>query len=130
MFAAGRLLRVRALTEGFSASQLHIGTLRYIAEKKKPLMHEVAQFLRVSPPSATSIVNTLVKQGEVRRVEDKNDRRTVRLEITARGQKTLDDSAWRKHGLIQDAIQGLNEHERMEFKNILEKIIRFAAEKK
>ena len=93
-------------------------------------MHEVAQFLRVSPPSATSLVNTLVKQGEVRRVEDKNDRRTVRLEVTARGHKTLYDSARRKHGLMQDAIKELNEHERMEFRNILEKIISFSAEKK
>ena len=130
MFMAGRLLRERAMTEGSSVSRLHLGTLRYIAKNKQPLMHEVAQFLRISPPSTTSLINTLVKQGEVRRVEDKNDRRAIRLEVTARGHKTLDGSARRKHGLMQDAIKGLNEHERMEFKNILEKIIHFSAEKK
>jgi len=130
MFTAGRLLRERAMTEGSSASRLHLGTLRYVAEKKQPLMREVAQFLRISPPSTTSLVNTLVKQGKVRRIEDKNDRRTVRLEVTERGHRTLAESARRKHGLMQDALKELNEHERMEFKNILEKIIRFSAEKK
>lgn len=129
MFAVGRLLRERAMADGSTTSYLHIATLRYVAEKKQPLMREIAQYLRIAPPSATSLVNTLVKQGEISRIADEKDRRTVRLEVTARGHKTLHDGMRRKLDLMQRVIEGLSERERTELKNILEKIIRLSAGK-
>ncbi len=127
MFAVGRLLRERAMADGSTTSYLHLATLRYIAEKKHPLMREVAQYLRVAPPSATSLVNTLVKQGEIRRIANKKDRRTIRLMVTARGHKILSDNARRKHDLMQKIIKDLSERERTKLRNILEKIIRLSA---
>ena len=128
MFVAGRLLRERAMVDGSSISYLHLATLRYIAEKKQPLMREVAQYLRVAPPSATSLVNTLVKQGELRRIADEEDRRATRLELTAQGHKTVHDGLRRKHDLMQNVIKGLGERDRTDLKKILEKIIRLSAE--
>ncbi len=127
MFAVGRLLRERAMADGSTTSYLHLATLRYIAEKKQPLMREVAQYLRVAPPSATSLVNTLVKQGGIQRITSKNDRRTIRLMVTARGHKTLNDNVRRKHDLMQKIIKDLSGRERTELRNILEKIIRLSA---
>ena len=129
MFSVGRLLRERAMADGSSVSYLHFATLRYIAEMKRPLMREIAQYLRVAPPSATSLINTLVKQGEIRRIADEKDRRTVRLEVTARGHKTLSDGTHRKQDLVHTIIKGLSEHDRTELKNILEKIMNLSTEK-
>lgn len=129
MFAVGRLLRERAMADGSTISYLHLATLRYVAEKKEPLMREIAQYLCVAPPSATSLINTLVKQGEIRRVADKGDRRVVRLEVTLQGHKTLSDSTRRKQDLMRKVIKDLSERERAKLKNILEKIIRLSAEK-
>lgn len=128
MFSVGRLLRARVVEGGFSASYLHIATLRYVAEKKQPLMREIAQYLHIAPPSATSLVNTLVKHGEIRRTKDKNDHRVVRLEVTAQGHKTLDNTTRRKHDLIQEVIEKLNGRERMELINVLKKIMRLSTE--
>lgn len=129
IFAVGRLLRERTMADGSTISYLHLATLRYVAEKKQPLMREIAQYLRVAPPSATSLVNTLVKQGEIRRIADEKDRRTVRLEVTARGHKTLSDGAHRKQDLVHTIIKGLSEHDRTELKNILKKIMNLSIEK-
>lgn len=130
MFSIGRLLRERAMADGSTISYLHIATLRYVAEKKQPLMREIAQYLRVAPPSATSLVNTLVKQGEIRRIADEKDRRTVRLEVTARGHKTLGDGTRRKQDLMYNVIKGLSERDRSDLKNILEKIINLSSAEK
>lgn len=123
MFSLGRILRERAMAGGSSISYLHLATLRYVAEKKQPLMREIAQYLRVAPPSATSLVNTLVKQGEIQRITDEKDRRTVRLRVTAQGRKVLRDGTRRKHDLMRNIINNLSGRERIELKKILEKII-------
>ncbi len=124
IFEVGRLLRERSST-GLSVSYLHLATLRFIDEKKDPLMRDIAAYLRIAPASATSLVNTLVKQGEVRRVADKNNRRVIRVEVTAKGKKTLTDSASRKHDFIEDLIRNLNPQERVDLQKILQKIIHF-----
>lgn len=124
IFTLGRRLRERVMADGASISYLHLATLRYIEEEKQPLMREIAHYLRVSPPSATSLVNTLVKQGEIRRVADAHDRRAVRLSVTTQGRKTLENGARRKHDMLRHAIKDLSDRERAALKKILEKIIR------
>lgn len=128
IFTVGRLLRERSVAD-LPVSYLHLATLRFINEKNCPPMRDIAAYLRIAPPSATSLVNTLVKQGEVRRVADKNNRRVVRVEVTLKGHKTLTDGTRRKHDLMQKVISGLSEHERSDLKSILEKIIKLSSEK-
>lgn len=122
IFAVGRLLRERSVAD-LPVSYLHLATLRFIDDKNSPLMRDIAAYLRIAPPSATSLVNTLVKQGEVRRVTDKNNRRVVRVEVTGKGKKTLADSKERKHEFIEGIIRNLSERERTELQKILQKII-------
>lgn len=122
IFAVGRLLRERSAAD-LPASYLHLATLRFIDDKKGPLMRDIAAYLRIAPPSATSLVHTLVKQGEVRRIADQNNRRVVRVEVTGKGKKTLSDSAGRKHDFIEDLIRKLNKREQTELQKILQKMI-------
>ncbi len=86
-----RLVQERIKDNGhgdfFSMSQLEI--LRYVAEKKNPLMKEVAEHLKITPPSATVLIDGLANSGKIRRIADKRDRRTVRLTITNKGRLSL-----------------------------------------
>lgn len=123
LFSVGRMLRDRALEGGTSISYLHVATLQYVAEQKRPRMREVAHYLRVAPPSATSLVNTLVSQGDLRRITNKEDRRTVRLEVTAKGRKTIEDYMRHKHDVLQKVVNQLDERDRVGLARILEKII-------
>jgi DNA-binding MarR family transcriptional regulator len=70
-------------------SPLQRETLRFIMENDGCVMKEVANYLQITPPSATSMTNNLVKAGVIKRQADKRDRRTIRLFITKKGEKTL-----------------------------------------
>jgi len=70
-------------------SFLKFATLRFISEKRNPTMKEIAQWLKITPPSATSLIDGFFKAKLIKRKFDKEDRRIVRLEITEKGKRVL-----------------------------------------
>ena len=105
-----------------SASALQFVTLQQIKEKK-PLMHELAGYLDVTPPSATSLVATLAKAGLVRRVADEKDRRSVQLKITPKGDKYLVGSLKEREKVMRKNLSVLNNTEQKKLAELLTKII-------
>jgi DNA-binding MarR family transcriptional regulator len=122
IFSLGRLIRERLSTDTSCAPLLHLATLQFISDRQ-PRMREVAEYLRITPPSATSLMNALAQSGQIKRINDPEDRRTVRLAITARGQRSLDDGMRQKRSAIESIITRLNEKERDDLKKILAKLI-------
>lgn len=72
------------LHDKVSVYQLH--AMFHIA-KHVSTMSELAEEMNTSLPSATSLVDRLVKSGWVERQPDPNDRRIIRLAITDAGRK-------------------------------------------
>jgi len=103
-------------------SGLRLEALRYIAEKKNPLMKEVADYFCITPPSATSLINPLVKSGALRRVYDKDDRRVVRLFITSKGRKELKRGLSEVDNNMRKILTQLNTDEQKNLIKILEKL--------
>lgn len=103
-------------------SFLQLQTLRFVREKEYPQMHEIADFLRVTPPSATSLINGLVKCGQLKRVPDPKDRRVVRLALTVTGQRTLKKGIEHISGHIERVFKRLSERERKHLISILEEL--------
>ena len=66
-------------------SFLQMIALKYIAHVEAPLVKELSQYMCVSAPSATVLVNRLVATHLVRRTIDRKDKRAVRVIITAKG---------------------------------------------
>jgi MarR family transcriptional regulator, multiple antibiotic resistance protein MarR len=92
IFKTERLLRDRAHGDRIDPfTVIRLETLRHIAEAGNPTMKEIAGNLKVTAPSATSVVSGLVKAGLVVRKESAGDRRVVRLALTAKGRRALDD---------------------------------------
>jgi MarR family transcriptional regulator, organic hydroperoxide resistance regulator len=58
--------------------------LRLMADRGPLAMHELAQFLGISPSSATEVVDRLVTHGLLERRHDPVDRRTVQVALTVR----------------------------------------------
>jgi DNA-binding MarR family transcriptional regulator len=104
-----------------SFSFLQFITLRYIKEKK-PLMKEVAEFLAITPPSATSLIKTLSEVGLIKRLAEKNDRRIVRIVITKKGERGLDK--WQKKiaGNMRKRLESLDKGEQDNLVQILTKL--------
>lgn len=62
-----------------------IGVLGVLAHQDGPSHRDLAARLGITPPTLTPVIDALEARGEVRRARDPDDRRVVRLWITADG---------------------------------------------
>src|SRR5438309_8521158 len=51
---------------------------------------DLAQRCAMTAPALTELVDSLTREGFVRRLEDRGDRRVVRVELTAQGRRAAD----------------------------------------
>ena len=65
--------------------------LRVVGQHEPTRLGVVAAHLRIAPRSVTDVVDSLEERGFVRREPDPDDRRAVRVALTARGQSVLGD---------------------------------------
>lgn len=108
--------------EGFkynlTFSQMEV--LRFIGPSGKETMRHIADYLKITPPSATEIVAELEKRGLVKRKGDKDDRRLVFIVPTEMSKKLFVSLFKRKDAVLKKMISKLNEKD----KKNLERIIR------
>ncbi|KYK28999.1 hypothetical protein AYK20_06260 [Thermoplasmatales archaeon SG8-52-1] len=74
----------------FGITGVQLMTLHFIKHNNNCKTSEIANFLSVSAPDATRIVETLVKKGFVERINDEKDRRIIRLLIKEEGKKVVE----------------------------------------
>jgi DNA-binding MarR family transcriptional regulator len=74
----------------FGITSVQLMTLHFIKHSDNCKTSDIANFLSVSPPDSTRIVETLVKKGFVERIDDEKDRRIIRLRITRDGKKVFE----------------------------------------
>jgi len=60
------------------------------ARTPAPTMREVADYLRIKAPSATSVIIRLEREGLVSRIREKDDMRIVRITLTRKGEKRVE----------------------------------------
>jgi len=124
IFNIGQSLREKAHAdkEAGDCSFLHMYALHYIKDKDGATMRDVSDLLHITPPSATSLMNTLVNKGFIKRMSDENDRRSVKLQITPGGIELLKKSFKKKSAIIEQNINKLSEVEKKSFIDILNKL--------
>ncbi len=121
---AGQIWRERARAESnlTDCSFLHLHTLHYLETNGAASMKDVANFLHITPPSATSLVNSLVRRGFLSRVNNESDRRVVKLALTKTGRSLLQNSFKRMLALVEKNINRLSETEKKTLLAIIKKI--------
>ncbi len=72
-----------------SLSFLHFISLNYVAHKRKVTMKGMADWLKITPSSTTSLINSLAKKDLIERKTDAKDRRVVYLALTPKGRNAL-----------------------------------------
>ncbi|KYK23050.1 hypothetical protein AYK24_07975 [Thermoplasmatales archaeon SG8-52-4] len=75
----------------FGITGVQLMTLHFVKHNDNCKTSDIANFLSVSPPDTTRIVETLVKKGFVERINDENDRRIIRLIIKEEGRKVVEN---------------------------------------
>lgn len=73
---------------------------------------ELAQRCGFTPASVSELVDSLARDGFVRRSDDRNDRRVVVVEITARGRKEIDRVGELMTAPVAKIIAGLSAEKR------------------
>jgi DNA-binding MarR family transcriptional regulator len=127
MFNLGRSINKQYFEENRKEGKLSIlqvETLRYIREEKEVLMKDLAKHLFIAPPSATSLVDDLVKAKLLGRVGNKQDRRTTATYLTAKGKRTLKDVLNKKMEKVGKMINKLTAREKKLLLSIFEKLSR------
>jgi DNA-binding MarR family transcriptional regulator len=125
MFNMGRAIKKQCLKKSGRSSGLsilQIEALWYIGEGKEVLMKDLAGHLSITPPSATSLVDDLVRAKLVTRSEDKKDRRITAISLTAKGKRSLANFLKKRMEKAKKKIDKLTQVEKKSLLKILEKL--------
>ena len=101
-----------------------IDAISYIAEQGNPSMREIADYLKITPPSATSMVSTMQKNGLITRVANSKDRRTVRITLTLKAWKLFKSFHKIKFDIIKKMFSRLEKDEQEKFILTIHKLVK------
>lgn len=90
---------------GLSRSML--GTLYFLNHHGNAGVSDLGEHLGVSSAGASQMVERLVEDGLIQRVEDPDDRRMKRISLTAKGLKVMNDSVNARLGWIEKLTNAL-----------------------
>jgi len=83
---------------------------------------DVARLLERSTNSVSMIIDRMVKAGLVRRIRDRNDRRAVRLIVTAKSEAALKPATLAALEFIQEVTSPLSQEDKRTFVNLHEMV--------
>ncbi len=103
-------IRVRMWSEAeITTSQLRL--LMIVRQEPGATLTSLAAHLRVSPPTASGLVDRLVRQDYLRRDADPSDRRYVRHHLTGRSVAVLGELEREGRALMNDILGRLSDAE-------------------
>ena len=110
-------LRVEAKRLGQSLS--HLEVLKIVAEKGNPSLKDVARGLRITSPSASVLVEALVRNKLVTRDASASDRRTVRIGLTPKANQLFVSLHEKKFSIFKKMLSKLNKPDQKKLAEIL-----------
>jgi DNA-binding MarR family transcriptional regulator len=100
-------------------NMLQIHALVHIREKEGMTMKEMADYLKITSPSATSFVNRLVKLGWVQRITDAKNRKLVRLKVSPAGMRMLESKMAERKAEMRQVLSLLPSQDQKDLARIL-----------
>lgn len=97
--------------------------LEYLSRQGNSPMRDLVQFLKISKPAATGLIDRLIAQGLARREGDKEDRRIVRVSITARGRKIISSIWEQKRNSMMRVFGQISPQDRAQYLTTLERVV-------
>lgn len=126
------LKRTAADVENFSAEYCKRGdlspgrlsvlmVLNTYPEKPMPLS-EIGEYLIVSRPNITGLIDGLVEDGLVKRIDHPEDRRMILAQLTPQGREFMRKFVPAYHSVVQDVTSVLTRHEKRQLVMLLDKL--------
>lgn len=107
-------------------SMVQLQTLVFLKKNPKSSMRSVADFLRVELPSATNLIEKLVKLQLVERRLDAQDKRWVRLSLTQKGMSLLVKAKKERQKNMEKLLSHLTDKEKETLLFLFEKLTSIA----
>lgn len=98
--------------------------LEHLSRREGCPMNELARFLRVSKPAVTGLADRLIAQGLIAREGDPQDRRIVRVRLTAKGHRVLRTLGDQKRRILVDVFGKIASARREQYLGTLEEVVR------
>ena len=117
-----RIFTQRAATkDGIFLAQLPV--MRYISKNPGCTQKDVADFMKVSPPSIAVMVKRMVRDGVLKKEADEHDMRQNRLTLTEAGRAAAEQCKRLFDDLDQQLYAGFNEEELLLLSSYLSRLI-------
>jgi DNA-binding MarR family transcriptional regulator len=91
----------------------------YFAEGHTLTQREIRQDIRVTAPNVSQLINSLEREGVVRREVGKPDRRFTRVFLTEAGIRLTERMVPAMAGLMSDSLEGFSDEEKARFHDFL-----------
>lgn len=101
----------------------HFEVLMYVAERGPVTMKNIASWLHITPPSASALVDKLVRKKLLARVEKDSDRRTVHVMLGGEAHKLFESLHKKKITIFKNMFTKLNKSEKEELVYLIKKCI-------
>ena len=125
LFALRRNIMESIRKEGFKddLTFAQVEVLRFVGPAGKKTMRNIADYLKVTPPSATEIISEMEKKNLVKRESDKADRRIVFIALSDRAKKLFVSVSKRKDAIFKKMVSKLTVSDRKTLERIIKIII-------
>lgn len=123
IFSLSRCMREKTGSKSQVAelSMVQIQTLIFLA-KSPASMKDIAQYLHIELPSATSLIDHLVEMNFVLRKQDAKDKRSIQISLTTTGKQLLQKAKKAKKERLARFFSTLSIEEKKQLLSILQKL--------
>jgi len=124
IFNVGRSIRGKIILsdclKDFTYSEFEV--LKFVQNKKDITMKSISDHLHIKPPSVTPMVDSLIKRGNLKRIQGTGDRRVIYITLTQKGEKSLQKKYKNVHKIIEKIFGELNDKDKKNLIKIFERI--------
>ena len=97
--------------------------MEYLSRQGHAPMNEIARFLAISRPATTGLIERLIGQGLARRESDRRDRRIVRVTITAKGRRIVNNIWEQKRRTLTKVFRQISPGDRAQYLATLKQVV-------
>lgn len=107
-------------SRGLTMAQAKV--LFMLAQRPGATAGELAEELKVAPPTVTGMTDRLLKQGLIERREDPRDRRVVRLALSEEGTKLTSEVTERSKARLREVFSRMTDERLEQLAELLEEL--------
>ena len=110
---------LRTEAKRLGQSLAHLEVLRVVAEKGNPSLKDLARQLHVTSPTASALVEALVRKGMVTRDVSSSDRRTIRIGLAPKANQLFIALHKKKFSNFKKMLSKLNKADQKKLAELL-----------